>query len=57
MDGGRLICTGSPEQRAEDIKRIADAGTTSMIINVVAIVFSAMLVRMEEFATRVLPLL
>ena len=57
MDGGRLICTGSPEQRAEDIKRFADAGTTSMIINVVANDLSAMLDRMEEFATRVLPLL
>ena len=57
MDGGRLICTGSPEQRAEDIKRFADAGTTSMIINVVANDLAAMLDRMEEFATRVLPLL
>ncbi|MFP6725779.1 MAG: LLM class F420-dependent oxidoreductase [Alphaproteobacteria bacterium] len=57
MDGGRLICTGSPEQRAEDIKRFADAGTTSMIINVVANDLSAMLDRMEEFATRVMPLL
>jgi alkanesulfonate monooxygenase SsuD/methylene tetrahydromethanopterin reductase-like flavin-dependent oxidoreductase (luciferase family) len=57
MDGGRLICTGSPEQRAEDIKCFADAGTTSMIINVVANDLSAMLDRMEEFATRVLPLL
>ena len=57
MDGGRLICTGSPEQRAEDIKRFSDAGTTSMIINVVANDLSAMLDRMEEFATRVLPLL
>ena len=57
IDGGRLICTGSPEQRAEDIKRFADAGTTSMIINVVANDLAAMLDRMEEFATRVLPLL
>ena len=57
MDGGRLIFTGSPEQRAEDINRFADAGTTSMIINVVANDLSVMLDRMEEFATRVLPLL
>ncbi len=55
-DGGRLICTGSPEQRAEDIRGFAEAGTTSMIVNLVADDLGAMLDRMEEFATNVVPL-
>ena len=56
MDGGRLLCTGSPEQRAEDIRNFANVGTTSMIMNVVANDLTAMLERMEEFATEVMPL-
>ncbi|MBT4488218.1 MAG: LLM class F420-dependent oxidoreductase [Rhodospirillaceae bacterium] len=55
-DGGRLICTGSAAQRAEDINAFAEAGTTSMIINLVANDLNAMLDRMEEFATNVVPL-
>ncbi|MDA1099836.1 MAG: LLM class F420-dependent oxidoreductase [Proteobacteria bacterium] len=55
-DGGRQICTGSPEQRAEDIRAFADLGTTAMIINLTANNLNAMLDRMEEFATNVVPL-
>lgn len=55
-DGGRLICTGSPEQRAEDMRAFADIGTTSMIINLTADDLGAMQERMEEFAANVMPL-
>ncbi len=54
-DGGRLICTGSAAQRAEDIGAFAQAGTTSMIMNLVANDLNEMLDRMEEFATEVMP--
>ena len=57
IDGGRLICTGSPQQRAEDIQAFAAAGTTSMIMNLAANDLNVMLDRMEEFATGVIPLL
>jgi probable F420-dependent oxidoreductase len=56
IDGGRLICTGSAQQRAEDINAFAQAGTTSMIMNLVANDLNEMLDRMEEFATGVVPL-
>ena len=56
LDGGRLICTGSAQQRAEDINGFAQAGTTSMIMNLVANDLNEMLDRMEEFATGVAPL-
>lgn len=57
MDGGRLICTGTAEQRAGDIQAFAEAGTTSMIMNLAANDLNAMLDRMEEFATGVMPLI
>ena len=55
-DGGRLVVTGSPEQRAEDIRAFAKVGTTSMIVNVVDNDLGAMLERMEEFAANVMPM-
>ena len=55
-DGGRQICTGSAEQRAEDIRAFAEMGTTSMIVNLVDNDLGAMLERMEEFAANVVPL-
>jgi len=56
MDGGRLAFTGTPEQRAEDIDAFAATGLANMIVNVAAGEKSAMLDRMEEFATNVVPL-
>lgn len=55
QDGGRLICTGGAAQRAEDINAFAQAGTTSMIMNLVADDLNEMLDRMEEFAAEVMP--
>ncbi|MDP6689760.1 MAG: LLM class F420-dependent oxidoreductase [Alphaproteobacteria bacterium] len=56
-DGGRLIMTGTPEQRAGDINAFAEAGTTSMIVNLVDNDLNAMLDRLEEFAANVAPLI
>ena len=55
VDGGRLIMTGSGQQRAEDINTFAEVGVTSMIVNLVDNDLNAMLDRMEEFATNVMP--
>ena len=55
-DGGRLIVTGSAEQRAEDIRAFAEVGTTAMIVNLTDNDLGAMQDRMEEFATNVMPL-
>ena len=57
IDGGRLTFTGSPEQRAEDIRAFAEVGLGTMIVNVSANDESAMLWRIEEFATNVMPLI
>ena len=56
QDGGRLIFTGTAEQRAGDIRDFAEIGTTSIIINLTALDLNAMLDRMEDFATNVVPL-
>ena len=55
-DGTRLAFTGTPEQRAEDIGAFAEAGVTMMILNLTANEETAMLDRMEAFATEVMPL-
>ncbi len=55
-DGGRLSFTGTPEQRAEDIRAFADAGVSMMILNLTANTESEMLDRMEGFAGDVMPL-
>ena len=55
-DGGRQSFTGSPEQRAEDIRSFAEAGVSTMIVNVAANDKNAMLTRMAEFAENVMPL-
>jgi probable F420-dependent oxidoreductase len=54
--GGRLSFTGTPEQRAEDIRAFADAGVSMMILNLTANTESEMLDRMEVFAGAVMPL-
>ncbi len=56
VDGGRQSFTGSPEQRAEDIRSFAEAGVSTMIVNVAANDKNAMLTRMAEFAENVMPL-
>ncbi len=55
-EGGRLAFTGSPQQRAEDITALADAGVTTMMVNVTANDLDRMLARMEAFAAEVMPL-
>lgn len=55
-DGGRLLFTGSPEQRAGDIDALAEAGVTTMIVNVTAPELAPMLERVEAFSTEVMPL-
>ncbi len=55
-DGGRLAFTGTPEQRAADIRAWADAGVTTMMVNVTANDLSQMLDRMEAFSQEVMPL-
>ncbi|NKB60165.1 MAG: TIGR03619 family F420-dependent LLM class oxidoreductase [Alphaproteobacteria bacterium] len=56
QDGSRLSFTGSPEQRAEDIRTFADAGVSMMILNLTANAESEMLDRMEAFSRDVMPL-
>ncbi|MEL0113548.1 MAG: LLM class F420-dependent oxidoreductase [Rickettsiales bacterium] len=56
VDGGRQMVTGTPEQRAGDIRAFAEAGISTMIVNVAAGEKSAMLDRMAEFAENVMPL-
>jgi len=57
MDGQARQCfTGSPEQRAEDVRAFAAAGVRNMMLNVTAMELPAMLERMHEFAENVMPL-
>jgi probable F420-dependent oxidoreductase len=55
-EGGRMSFTGSPAQRAEDIRAFADAGLDTMIVNVTANDLNQMLERMQAFAEEVMPL-
>ena len=55
-DGGRLLMTGTPEQRAADIDALAATGISTMMVNVTANDRSEMLERMERFAAEVMPL-
>lgn len=55
-EGGRQMFTGSPEQRAEDIRALGNVGVSTMIVNVAANDKNAMLSRMAEFAENVMPL-
>lgn len=54
---GRLTFTGSPEQRAEDIRALADVGVTTMMMNVTAPDRTRMKERIAAFAEEVMPLL
>ena len=56
QDGTRLSFTGTPEQRAADIKAFGDAGISMMVLNLTANEESAMLDRMEAFSKEVMPL-
>ena len=55
-DGERLLFTGQPEQRAQDIAALAAAGVETMIVNVTSNDLGQMLERVEAFATEVMPL-
>lgn len=55
-DGTRLSFTGTPEQRAADIKAFEGAGVSAMVLNLTANDETAMLDRMEAFAKEVMPL-
>lgn len=57
LEGGRLIMTGAPADRAQDINDFSEIGTNSIIVNVGDNNLSAMLDRMEEFAKNVIPLI
>jgi len=54
--GGRQTFTGTPEQRAEDIRAFAEIGLQAMIVNVSANDKDAMFARMSEFSENVMPL-
>lgn len=55
-DGGRLIFTGTAEQRAGDIAAFTEAGVSMMVLNLTANEEAAMLDRMEAFSKDVMPL-
>ena len=55
-DGGRQLFTGVPEQRANDIRSLAEVGVNTMIVNVTSNEKNNMLNRMSEFAENVVPL-
>ena len=57
IDGGRLLFTGSPEERAEDIAQLEAAGVSTMIVNVTSNDLSHMLERVESFSSDVITLL
>ena len=56
VDGGRQLVTGTPEQRAEDIAALREAGISTMVVNVASNDKSEMLARMTEFSENVMPL-
>jgi hypothetical protein len=49
--------TAAPCARAQDIQALAQAGATTLIVNVTALELEPMLERMETFATDVMPLI
>mgnify|MGYP003300773414 CR=1 FL=1 len=57
IDGGRLLFTGSPEERAEDIAQLEAAGVSTMIVNVTSNDVTHMLERVERFSSDVMALL
>ena len=54
-DGGRLLFTGSPEQRAGDIAALAGTGVTTMMIRFDTTDLNQMLERMQAFSEDVMP--
>ena len=55
IDGGRRIFTGSPEQVAEDIGWLKEAGVVHVLVSFLSATLSETLDRMERFATEVIP--
>jgi len=55
-DGGRFLCTGTAEQRAEDIQRLAGLGVRHMFFNFLSPTIEETLERTERFAAEVRPL-
>lgn len=55
-DGGRLIMTGSAQDRAADISALKELGVTTVIVNTLAAELPATLDRMREFQAEVAPL-
>ena len=56
LDGGRQTFTGTPEQRAEDIRSFEAVGLETMMVNVSASDKNAMIARMTEFSENVMSL-
>jgi probable F420-dependent oxidoreductase len=56
LDGKRVAMTGTAEQRAEDARAFAEAGATTMMVNLTANTRAEMLDRMERFSAEVMPL-
>ena len=54
-DGGRLLFTGSPEQRAGDIAALAGTGVTTMMVRFDTPDITQMLERMQAFSEDVMP--
>ncbi len=55
-DGGRLIMTGSAQDRAADISALKELGVTTVVLNTLAAELPATLDRMREFQAEVAPL-
>ncbi len=54
-DGGRLLFTGSPEQRAGDIAALAGTGVTTMMMRFTTADLTQMLEQMQAFSEDVMP--
>lgn len=56
-DGERFLCTGVPEQIAEDINALAELGVEHLLLNFVRPTLNEMLEEMDRFEKEVRPLL
>lgn len=57
VDGERRILTGTPQQLADDVKRLEELGVNHLLLNLQAENLDATLARMDGFATNVRPLI
>lgn len=55
-DGERRLLTGSPQQRADDIKRLQDMGVNHLMLNFDGAALDQTLSSMQDFADKVRPL-